>query len=139
MKRMAPKTELPPFKDWFFNKFIEWEKTQPGRRSNQSVFARWLSENEYDVTIKQQLVSYWIKGPYEPTDQKYILVLASKLGQEIYQVLDVDPIDPLFLYVNRNWGNAPHNVQLELAKVLANYTKEPLPDEATKNPKTKPR
>ena len=76
----------PPFKDWFFDHFKDWENQQPGRRSTYTEFANWLSNNSFDVTFRQQMISYWIKGTI-PTDDKYIWALAEKLGNEIYDVL----------------------------------------------------
>lgn len=37
----------PQFKDYLFDKFQGWEKTQPKKRSSFSAFARWLSENSF--------------------------------------------------------------------------------------------
>ena len=88
---------MPPFKDWFFDRFSEWEKKQPGKRSTYSAFARWLSDNSYDVVFKQQMISYWIKGTI-PTDDKYIWALAEKLGDEIYDVLSANRPDHFVTY-----------------------------------------
>lgn len=89
----------PIFKEYFFERFIEWEKQQPGKRSSVSAFARWLSDNSYNVEIKQQLVSDWIKGRFKPSDEKFVLVLAEKLGNEIYDVLQSPRPDPFVVYI----------------------------------------
>jgi hypothetical protein len=138
MSEMA-KSDPPanPFKEFIFTAFIEWEKAQPNQRSNFSAFARWLSDNKYGVTFKQQLISDWVKGRYAPKDELYILVLAEKLGKIVYEVLDIDPINPLRIFVLRNWDKAPKKLQIELAKLLSKYTTDPLPDELQENTSTK--
>lgn len=117
MLEMTP----PPFKDYLFNKFIEWEKEQPGRRSSFSAFARWLSENSFGIEIKQQLVSYWIKGSYKPSDDKYVLALAERLGNEIYDVLQTDRPDPFVTYVSRASSNLNDNQKRRIEEEIAKY------------------
>jgi hypothetical protein len=131
-------TQTPPnFKDFIFKEFVEWEKKQPNHRSSFSAFARWLSDNRYELVLKQQLISDWVKGRYAPKEEMFILVLAEKLGNQVYEVLNVDPIDPLRIYVLRNWKKAPQKVKVELAKTISKHTTEPLPDEATENSSSK--
>ncbi len=120
--------EAPPFKEFLFNYFIDWEKNQPGKRSTFTAFARWLSDNSFHVTIKQQLVSDWIKGKYEPGDEKYQVVLAEKLGEQIYEILHIPPVNLLRIYVLRNWDKAPLKIQQELAKTISKHTTEPMPN-----------
>ncbi len=112
------------FRDWFFNKFLEWEKTQPGRRSNQTVFARWLSDNKYGVLIKQQLVSYWIKGPYEPSDEDYVLVLSEKLGDEIYEILNIPRPDPFLLYAKQAASRLNDKQKKKITEQIVEYLAE---------------
>jgi hypothetical protein len=123
------KDQQPTFKDLFFQTFIEWEKEQPNQRSSFSAFARWLSDNRYNVKFKQQLVSDWVKGRYSPKDEMYILVLAEKLGKWVYKVLDVKPINPLRAYVLRNWDKTPKEMQVQIAKTISKHTSDPLPNE----------
>ena len=112
--------ENPPFKDYIFNKFIEWEKQQPNRRSFVTVFARWLSDNSYEVEIKQQVLDAWIKGTI-PKDQKYISVLAEKFGDEIYDVLGIPRPNPYLQRVNRVWEFLPESIQQRIAEEAETY------------------
>lgn len=127
------------FKDFIFKEFVEWEKQQPNKRSSFSAFARWLTDNRYKVEFKQQLISDWVKGRYAPKEEMYILVLAEKLGNQVYEILDVPPINPLRIYALRNWEKAPKKIQQELTKIIAKYSKEPIPDEIREKQPSKPR
>lgn len=124
------------FKDYLYEKFLEWEKNQQKRRSSISAFARWLSENSSNTEIKQQNVDSWINGVI-PKDYKYVVALAEKLGNEIYDILEIDRPNILHLYASRNWEKLPPKIQLELSKIIAKYSTEPIPNEATENSTTK--
>ena len=115
------------FKQFLLDCFVDWEKQQPGKRSTFTAFARWLSDNSLHVTIKQQLLSDWIRGKYEPGDEKYQIVLAEKLGAQVYEVLHVPPVNLLRSYVSRNWDKAPLKIQQELVRTISSYTTEPMP------------
>lgn len=127
------------FKDFIFKEFVEWEKQQPNKRSSFSAFARWLTDNQYKVEFKQQLISDWVKGRYAPKEEMYILVLAEKLGNQVYKILNVRPINPLRIYAIRNWEKAPKKVQKELAETISKYSNEPIPDEIKEKQPTKPK
>jgi hypothetical protein len=126
------------FKDYLYEKFVEWEKKQTKRRSSFSAFARWLSDNSLNIEVKQQNVDTWMNGKI-PKDYKYVVVLAEKLGNEVYEILGKDRPNILHLYASRNWEKLSPKIQLELAKTIAKHTKEPIPDEATEtqSPKSK--
>ena len=126
---MKPRVPSQTFKEFIFKEFTDWEKKQPNQRSSFSAFGRWLSENRYNVTIKQQVISDWIKGRYAPKEELFVLVLAEKLGNRVYKVLDIDPIDPLRIYVLLNWDKVPKKIQVELANTIAKHSKSSIPDE----------
>ena len=111
----------PPFKTYIFEYFVEWEKQQPNRRSSYSAFARWLSENSYNVTIKQQMVSDWIKGKYKPEDEQYLLILEEKIGIEIYAVLNKKRPNPFLIALNSRWERIPPDKQQRLAELSEQF------------------
>lgn len=113
--------KLPPFKTYIFEYFIEWEKQQPNRRSSYSAFARWLSENSYNVPIKQQMVSDWIKGKYKPEDEQYLLILEEKIGKEIYAVLNKKRPNPLLIALNNRWERIPPDKQQKLLELSEQF------------------
>ena len=104
------------FKDFLFNRFLEWEKNQPGQRSSFSAFSRWLSDNSFNVVIQQQLLSYWIKGSYQPSDEKYLFVLAEKLGLEVYDALGKSRPNPYLYRIRQVFDNIPPDKQQSLAE-----------------------
>jgi hypothetical protein len=113
--------ETPPFKDYIFAKFLEWEKLQPGQRSTYTTFALWLSDNSLGITLKQQLVNDWIRGKYKPSEDKYLLVLEEKFGNEIYKVLDVKRPDRLLQQINARWDRIPPDKQQKLVELSEQF------------------
>lgn len=132
-------SQTPLFKTYIFAKFKEWEDQQPGGRSNYTAYAAWLSENQYQVVVKQQTISDWIKGKYKPNDEKVVLTLVEKYGDEVYEILKRDPIDVLFVYVQDNWEEAPQKEKKHIAEIISKYSGKPIPNEARENSPTKPR
>jgi hypothetical protein len=117
---MLQMTINPPFKDQLFNAFQEWEKQQPKKRSSFSAFARWLSENSLNVKIKQQVFDNWLNGSI-PKDINYVVVLAEKLGDWVYESLEVTPPNPYLQKVNRVWEFIPEDIQKKIAEEAATY------------------
>lgn len=115
MLQVTDKT-YPPFKDYLFDFFVAWEKKQPKKRSSYTAFARWLSDNSYAVLIKQQMVSDWIHGKYKADDERYLLVLAEKVGDEIYEVLNKQRPNPFLQRIIKRFPNIPPDKQRQLAE-----------------------
>jgi len=132
-QQIIEEQQKPPFKEYIFQEFKDWEDQQPGGRSNYTAFANWLSQNAYGVTIKQQTITDWFKGRYKPNDEKIILVLVEKFGDEVYEILERSPIDTLFIYVQDNWSDAPLKEQKRIAEIIQKYSGTPLPNDAHKN------
>lgn len=112
-------TIYPPFKDWFFEKFSEWEKAQPKRRSTYTDFADFLSKNSFGLKVRQQYVSRWIEG-MEPSE-KYIPALAELLGNEVYEILGYERPNPYLNTINKLWERLTPDHQRRLAEDAARY------------------
>jgi hypothetical protein len=69
---------MATLKEWFNQKFSEWEKTQ-ARSQSYYTFARYLE-------VPQSGLSQWMTGGSVPSGED-LLNIASKLGPEIYDVL----------------------------------------------------
>jgi len=128
-------TNFPQFKDWFFDKFSEWEKAQPGRRSTYTAFADYLSHNSYGLEIKQQYVSNWSKGT-EPSE-KYVPVLAELLGKEIYEILGIALPNPYLQKINQLFDRLTPEHQRQLAEDAERYQTKNA-NAKTTSPKRKP-
>lgn len=120
---LAMNENTPQFKDRLFAEFLEWEKTQPKKRSSVSAFARWLSNNSSKTEIKQQNVDSWISG-VKPKDFKFISVLAEKLGNWVFDALEITPPNPYLQKLNRLWEHLPENIQKRLAEEAEIYETE---------------
>jgi len=117
---MLTMTETPQFKDQFFTAFLEWEKTQPKKRSSFSAFARWLSDNSNNTLIKQQNVDAWINGTI-PKDYKYVFALAEKLGDWIFDSLGFPRPNPYQQKLNRLWEFLPEEFQKRITEEAETY------------------
>lgn len=122
---MAEKT---PLSKWLDKKYLEWQ-TSEEESKNVSEFADYLDVN-------RSLLSFWMNGSREPNEENLIKI-ALKLGFEIYDVIGEDRPNILHLYTSRNWEKLPQKAQLEISKIIAKYSTEPIPNEATENSTTK--
>lgn len=110
-----------PFKDRLFDAFLDWEKQQPKKRSSLSAFARWLSNNSSKIKIRQQNLDSWINGA-KPKDFKYISVLVEKLGDWVYESLDLPSPNPHLQKINKLFEQLPPEHQRKLAEDAERYT-----------------
>ena len=139
---MPTTKQLPPFKEWFFDKFREWEEKQPGKRSTYTAFAIWLSDNSFRVDFKQQLVNDWIRGKYKPSEDKYLLALEEKLGKEIYQIVGLIRPNPYLQKVNQFFERLSPDRQRQIADEVERYgadNEEENAQQSSKERKTSPR
>lgn len=112
-------TNSPAFKDWFFDKFSEWEKAQPGRRSNYTAFAKYLSNNSLGIEIKQQYVSNWVNGKIP--SEKYAHPLAEILGNDVYKLLGYERPNPYLQKIHQIWDRIPPDKQQQLVEQAEHY------------------
>lgn len=73
-------------------------------------FARFLG-------VESTTLSNWVNGGRRPTG-KYILLLASKLGPEIYDVLGMPRPDSRLQRIIANWGRIPPEGRRELERMI---------------------
>lgn len=108
-------TATPNFQEFFRAQFKAWEEKQPNQRSNYTAFAAYLSNNSFDIEIKQQYVDSWIKGKTKP-GERYAPVLAEFYGKEIYKMVDVDPSTEYALRIITALPNMTAEHQRKLAE-----------------------
>lgn len=120
LKQYNMLVETITFKEWIFEKFLEWEKRQPGKRSSYSKFAEWLSQNSFDTLFKQQSIHAWKEGEYEPSE-KYLPALAEKLGNEVYDALQIPRPNEHLQRVNKYWQHLPEEIQRQIADQAEGY------------------
>ena len=108
------------FHKFLFEKFIEWERKQPKKRSSYSAFARYLSENSRNITVSQPSLDAWLNNKYAPSE-KYIPLLAEKLGPEVYDVLNLPPPDPILTYIVSQWNKLTPQLQKQIKEQVDQY------------------
>lgn len=121
-----------PFKDRLFEAFLEWEKTQPKKRSSFSAFARWLSDNSSNIVIRQQNIDSWINGS-TPKDFKYISVLVEKLGDWVLESLDIPAPNPYLQRIINVFENISPEHQRKLSDDAELYKVENLEEHIQKS------
>jgi transcriptional regulator with XRE-family HTH domain len=105
-----------PFSQFLFDAFIEWEKSQPGQRSNFTKFADYLG-------VKQQAFSSWINDRTIPNLESAEL-LASKLGKGIYNILSLNGPDPDLQALSRLWPHLSEEARRTLLAQGEKYAAE---------------
>jgi transcriptional regulator with XRE-family HTH domain len=106
------------FSSWLNNQFLLWEQKQ-GKRQTISAFARYLG-------VPQSSISSWMAGAYEPSGEN-VLLLASKLGSQIYDILEVAPPpipDPEIAFIASVWGKLSESDRQEFLALLRTKASE---------------
>ena len=83
------------FGKWLYHKYLEWQY-QSGERKTLAQFAQWIG-------ISGSLIGHWVRGTRNPS-RRSVELLALRLGPAVYDVLNVDPLDPDLLVIMENWG-----------------------------------
>ena len=100
------------FADFLLRQMQQWETSQ-GKRTSIQGFARHLE-------VSQPLLSIWLKGNTKPSDEK-IQLLASKIGNEVYDVLGIPRPDPDLQRLNQIWEHIPEAVRRSIVKQGEQY------------------
>ena len=111
------------FADFLLSKLQDREKAI-GRRLTIQSFAD-------ELGVSHALLSIWLSGRSKPSYEN-IELLASKLGPEVFDVLQRKRPDPLQLYVARNWEALPPKEQERISKIVAKYITDPIPEYGSK-------
>jgi hypothetical protein len=94
--------------EWFEKKFLEWQSKE-GRRKPLSEFAKWLGIS------RNTLNNYMLKGQ-KPTGEN-LEAIASKLGPEIYDVLEMPRPDPRLQAIMAEWKNLPEEEKNKVKRI----------------------
>lgn len=106
----------PPFSAWLDQRYLEWQNRQGGSRS--------LLEFGKHLGVKQSTLSQWINGRRVPQDKEIIDALAFKLGDEIYDVLDLPRPDPDYAYVHYVWKELSDDQKSALKEQIKKFLAE---------------
>ncbi len=93
---------------WLNNKFLDLQKGS-GRRWTLTEFAEYLD-------CPQPQVSRWLMGKTLPGSD-YIEKIA-KLGDEIYDLVDLPRPDPDLRYIEQHWEFAPASIRKAARRII---------------------
>ncbi|MBW8009714.1 MAG: hypothetical protein FVQ83_00545 [Chloroflexi bacterium] len=97
------------FSSWLLKRYLEWQN-ELGKRKSVTDFAAWLGAS-------QPVVSKYLNGKGEPgEDNAYLFYL--KYGEEVYEILDMEPPDFLLRYVQASWHLLPERAKEEIKKIV---------------------
>lgn len=97
-------------KEWFNQKFSEWEKAQGGRQSYYA-FARYLE-------VGQSVLSLWMIGSAVPGGED-LAAVAAKLGPEIYDLVGLPRPNAETQRLMVSLATLPPDIRDNLSQALA--------------------
>lgn len=111
------------FSSWLLKHYLD-RQNRLGERKSLTEFAAWIG-------VSQPVISNYLNGKREPgEDNAYLFYL--KFGEEVYEILDMEPPDFLLRYVRASWHLLPEDakqaikdiVRQALEEMGANHNKE---------------
>jgi len=109
--------------EYLTQKFLDWQATE-GARKTLEDFANYLDVN-------RSLLSYWINGARVPSEEN-IEKISIKLGNEIYDVLDIPRPNIYLQKLTRIWEFIPEDVQKRLFDEAGRYETEDISKRVSK-------
>jgi plasmid maintenance system antidote protein VapI len=89
------KTE-PTLASWLEGKYLAWRANQDRKNDSLSAFARYLK-------VSQPLIDALVNNRRMRVSQETADKIAAKLGDEIYDLVDLPRPDPDLKYVEMHW------------------------------------
>lgn len=108
---MSPKRD--PFRVWLNRKYDEWE-APAGTRKSVRLWAEALGLN-------RDALSHWMHGIRRP-DRASASLLASALGPEVYELLDMPRADPLLETIIQHWSDLDSTGLREIQTTLNRWS-----------------
>ncbi len=97
------------FSVWIEKRYLEWQLKQGGRKSI-TEFAEWLG-------FAKSTVVQWMNDQRKP-NQENALLLAEKLGMEVYDTLGLLRPDPLLFEIQKHWEEFSGSEREEFERIL---------------------
>lgn len=97
------------FSSWLLERYLEWQNNL-GKLKSVTDFAAW-------VGVSQPVVSKYLNRKGVPgEDNAYLFYL--KYGEEVYEILDMEPPDFLQRYVQASWHLLPEKAKDDIKKIV---------------------
>jgi hypothetical protein len=110
------------FKDLFWNCYLDFQKKT--KKSKITAFAIYLSENNrFKTKFSQPLVSGWLNGDFKPSE-KYAMALADIMGDEIYNVLQIEKKDIELQRMIALWPSIKEQDRKSIVEQAENFADE---------------
>jgi len=104
------------FTTFIERKYLEWQLKTGGRQSIQA-FATYLG-------VSQPLLSTWLNGSTKTPSPTSLYKLAQKLGNEVFELFDIVPPDPLLNYIITSWDRLSQENQHAIREKVELYLSE---------------
>lgn len=104
--------EKTPLTKWLNKKYLEWQ-TQEEESKTVIEFADYLNVN-------RSLLSYWMNGKRIPNEENCEKI-SVRLGNEIYDVLEIPRPNPYLQKLNRIWEFLPEDAQERISREAESY------------------
>jgi transcriptional regulator with XRE-family HTH domain len=124
--KMLVMADRSPFSQFLFDAFLDWEKSQPGMRSNFTKFSEYLG-------VKQQALSSWLNDRTTPNLES-IELLASKLGDSVYDILNLSEPDHDLVMLIKLWPRLSEETRQEIRKQAEKYASDNAASQAAHPP-----
>lgn len=96
-----------PVSVWLEKKFKDWRNDQPRGKDTITAFAAWLE-------VSRGSLNNWMLNDHIPEGIS-LIVLASKLGPEIYELAGAKPLKENLRIIVENWDRIPDDIQERIA------------------------
>lgn len=98
--------------DFLTKKYLAWQ-AELGQRKTLEDFADHLS-------VSRPLLSFWMNGKRVPNEEN-LENISLRLGNEIYDVLDLPRPNPYLQKLNRIWQFLPEEIQKKFSEEAEKY------------------
>ena len=115
--------QRPPFSLFLERKYLEWQ-IKIGERKSQAEFAKLIGVSRASLTM-------WMNGIHLP-EHESVEKLATFLGPEIYDALDLPRPNPYLQKINQVFERLSPEHQQKLSEDAARYETEALKNGSTK-------
>jgi hypothetical protein len=104
-----------------FEKYMDYQKAS-GQRKTMKQFSEFIGIGQVHMNR--------LMNERRKAGEKTIVHLADFYqDMRFYDAAGIERPEPLLTYTRRNWGKMPEDVKIRIAKEVAHYTTEPIPED----------
>ena len=114
--------------DFLTKKYLAWQAGL-GQRKTLEDFADYLG-------VSRPLLSFWMNGKRVPNDEN-LENISLRLGNEIYDVIELPRPNPYLQKLNRVWEFIPEEIQKKFSEEAEKYEAQNTSDRVQKTSKSR--